>query len=250
MLLLLATALAADTPLTWSGIDYGLVQMVGTQDFHEPAAIFPGYLDKWNALFLDEYVDDLGRRLQRPIAPDIGHLRPLHDAASPDTQIRRVDGPSVHASVLSRADVVVRVASYPVSGEGMAVTYVADQLSKPDRMGCFWVTFYDRASLTVHATTYQCGSAAGLGFRNYWFGAVKAVTDALKPSAVPAASTQVVLTEAEVAAAGARSASTASALTARAAHTEQTKNWIPIRIAPAGLALLEEHGIGYEVIRD
>ena len=45
--------LASDT-LIWAGLDYSIVRMVGPGEFNNSTAIFPGMLEAWNDLFLQE----------------------------------------------------------------------------------------------------------------------------------------------------------------------------------------------------
>jgi hypothetical protein len=167
-------------PLVWTGIDYGLVRCVGTLDFNDPAAIFPGYLDKWNGLFIAEYVDNLQARTRvSSVRPVIGHLHALHAAADPNTQIIRDDSFSIDR-MLPEEVVRERVKSYTLDEtEGTALVLIADQLNKPAQKGCFWVVNYDIATRDVMAATRTCSPAGGIGFRNYWFGAVKDVIDRL-----------------------------------------------------------------------
>jgi hypothetical protein len=166
--------------LVWTGIDYGLVRCVGTLDFNDPAAIFPGYFDKWNGLFIAEYVDDLQWRTRvSSVQPVFGHLHALHAAADPNTQIIRDDSFTID-HMLPEEVVRERVKSYTLDAtEGTALVLIADQLNKPAQKGCFWVVNYDIASRDVIDATRSCQPAHGIGFRNYWFGAVKDVIDHL-----------------------------------------------------------------------
>lgn len=261
---LIGTAQAAE-PVTWSGIDYGLVRMIGTEDFREPASIFPGYLDKWNDLFEIERMGDLSRRLKTrtPVATET--VRTLHLETDAETQIIR-DNSIGTQPLLTRADVVGRIATrYPAVDGGMALVLIADQLNKPARRGCFWVTFYDQSSLAVHDTRYTCGSAGGIGFRNYWFGTVKSTVEQLRQHHVPSPDQVIELSEEEVAAAGQPPEALTAALERSAAYKEQQasraaqraadvaaeaakRNWITIRVAPEGLATLSNAGIGYDVL--
>ena len=98
--LLLAPAFAQD--LTWTGIDYGLVTMIGTEDFREPDTIFPGMMTKWNHLFQVEMQDELRRRLKTPTTYLYdGHLYDLHLATDPDLQIVRDDSIPTTKQLLS-----------------------------------------------------------------------------------------------------------------------------------------------------
>jgi hypothetical protein len=182
LLALLALTPAADAAeIVWTGLDYGQVQMVGTLDFNNPSEIFPGYLDKWNALYIAEMLPVLEKRLKSTVTANTGHLGALHATADASTQIVRDDSIPTDKSTLTAEDVAARVKSYELGVEsGLGLTFIADQLNKPAQSGCYWVTFYDIGSREVLSTTRRCGGARGFGFRNYWFGTAKSVTAELK----------------------------------------------------------------------
>ena len=172
-------------PVRCYGIDYGLVHMVGTEDFRDPGAIFPGYLDKWNVLLRDEQVDDLNKRLKRTVTLELEHLASLHRAANPETQIVRNDLIGITKEYLAAPDIEARVRSYQLQQQaGLGLVFIADQLNKPERQGCYWVTFFDAGTKQVKSTERRCGRASGFGFRNYWFGTIKDVISSLRPGDV------------------------------------------------------------------
>lgn len=183
--LLMATNAQA-TEVVWTGIDYGEVRMVGTLDFHEPDQIFPGYLAKWNGLFMTEMLEELGKRLKADISASTSHLTDLHRDASAKKNIVRDDSISPDESFLSPEDVAKRVASYELTAQqGTGLSFIADQLNKPGEKGCYWVTFYDIESRKVLGTSRRCAEGRGFGFRNYWFGTAKGVVTDLRKKDVP-----------------------------------------------------------------
>ncbi|MCA9493234.1 MAG: hypothetical protein KC621_25055 [Myxococcales bacterium] len=167
---------AREGALVWTGIDFGLVRMVGTGDFRDTEQIFPGYLDKWNGLFIEEQMDALAKKAKvETVSASLSHLADLHRAADPETQVLRDDS-FPFTDELPREAIIERIQSYELRAtEGLALTLIADQLHKPSQLGCFWVVSYDVASREVHAMEHTCEPAHGLGFRNYWFGAIKNV---------------------------------------------------------------------------
>lgn len=183
---LLMVTNAQATEVVWTGIDYGEVRMVGTLDFHEPDQIFPGYLAKWNGLFMSEMLEELGKRLKADVSASTSHLNELNKEASPKKNIVRDDSISPDESFLAPEDVARRVASYQLTAQqGLGLTFIADQLNKPAAKGCYWVTFYDIESRRVLGTSRRCGEARGAGFRNYWFGTAKSVLTDLRKKDVP-----------------------------------------------------------------
>lgn len=186
MLALLMALNAHATEVVWTGIDYGAVRMVGTTDFNEPDQIFPGYLAKWNGLFMTEMLEELGKRLRADVSASTSHLSDLHRDTGAKTNIVRDDSISPDESYLAPEDIAKRVASYELTAQqGTGLTFIADQLNKPTEKGCYWVTFYDIADRRVLGTSRRCGEARGFGFRNYWFGTVKDVLSDLRKKDVP-----------------------------------------------------------------
>ncbi|MCB9697305.1 MAG: hypothetical protein H6738_11035 [Alphaproteobacteria bacterium] len=167
---------AREGTLVWAGIDFGLVRMVGTGDFRDPEQIFPGYLDKWNGLFVEEQMEVLAKKAKvESVSASLSHLADLHRAADPETQIIRDDS-FPFTDELPRETIIERIGSYELRAtEGLALTLVADQLNKPNELGCFWVVSFDVATREVKMMEHTCEPAHGLGFRNYWFGAIKNV---------------------------------------------------------------------------
>lgn len=183
LLALSAPAAAADAPreVVWTGIDFGQVHMVGTLDFRDPEKIFPAFLDSWNGLYLGEMIPTLEKRLKSDVGASTSHLSELHAATDPAMQIVRDDTVSPDEAYLTPDDVAARVQTYALTAtDGLGLVFIADQLNKPAQKGCYWVTFYDVGSRAVLKTSYRCGAARGFGFRNYWFGTAKDVTDQLK----------------------------------------------------------------------
>jgi hypothetical protein len=73
--------------IVWTGIDYGSVQMIGTFGFEDPAAIFPGYLVKWNGLFIKEMIQPLSDSLHRTIRVDLSPVRKRNNDATSDQRV-------------------------------------------------------------------------------------------------------------------------------------------------------------------
>ncbi len=181
LFILTGTAWAAgERTLVWTGIDYGLVRLVGTLDFRDPSAIFPGYFNTWNGLFVEEQLDELEARTKvSAIVTSLSHLGDLHRVADPNTQIVRDDSFPVTDELPAQL-IRDRVKSYALrETEGTALALIADQLHKPNQLGCFWVVRYDVATRDVHSLVRACEPAHGFGFRNYWFGSVKDVVSQL-----------------------------------------------------------------------
>ncbi|MCA9567454.1 MAG: hypothetical protein KC656_06410 [Myxococcales bacterium] len=260
----MAATAGATEELAWTGLDFGLVRVFGEVPFTDPATLttFP---TQWNRLFRDEMVGSLGSRTKRTIRVDDVHLESMHEALDPAVALAP-DGPSWREPILTRVDVVARVQAYPSGTPGMALTFIAEELNRPDTHGCFWVTWYDRAELFVHATERRCEAPGGIGFRNYWFGSVKRILAQMKVTDVPSPDQVLTLTEAEIAEAREKSAGIEERLAkgraraeeraARAAEEQKAADmaagrvpldWVTIHVAPEGLGALKSAGVEFVV---
>ena len=61
------------------------------------------------------------------------------------------------------------IAKYPDSDdESIGLVFVAEQMSKKDIIGTYYVTFFNLKTREVLTTCRQYGKAGGFGMRNYW----------------------------------------------------------------------------------
>lgn len=177
----ISAILSADH-VTWAGLDYSRVSMVSITDFRDPDAIFPGYLDKWNGLFIVELIDDLSAALGKDVRTDTEGVTAINQAASPD-QIHRKAADSIWVSSpqLQESDIRAMVSAYDlnvVSGVGLA--FQMESLLKEQQQGCLFVTFFDIASREVLWSERTCEDVGGFGFRNYYFRPPKSAALGLK----------------------------------------------------------------------
>lgn len=176
---LLGTAHAARPEVTWTGIDYGMVTMVGSTDFRDHDAIFPGYLQKWNGLVINEQTEHLQKRAKVTFSStDLSGLQGAHADASRERNINRDDSLPFRTPYLGTQDIEQRVATYTLNAtQGTGMVFIADHLHKMGEVGCYHIVFYDLESREVRQAEFQCGAARGVGFRNYWFGTFKNTVD-------------------------------------------------------------------------
>lgn len=169
--------------VVWLGLDYSRVQMIGTNAFNEPGKIFPGFVDEWNRLFLREQLENLTRKLQKPVQVDTASVEALNREAKAADRIRVEDGDMrahVETPLLTEAQIADAVKAYaPQAKTGVGLVFIVERLVKvrqggPDRgVGCVWRVFFDLESRKVLSCVRGCHGATGFGFRNYWFHVVK-----------------------------------------------------------------------------
>lgn len=250
------TARAAETSVVWTGLDYGLVRYNGDTPFRTPE-MFETFPSEWNRLFRNELMSPLAKRIRVPVTD--GASKPL-DAMQTEVDVTRqlIDDTALTGSValLSEADIVARIATYPKAEAGLGLAMIADVFNRPDGMGCYWVTWYDRASLEVHETTRTCREAGGVGFRNFWFGSVKEIVSDL-PRELPLDIARVTVTAEEADAAVARQAeldgrwakpeTPRPAPEAAPATRSLPSDWVTIHVSAEGLAVLKAANVDFRV---
>lgn len=165
----------------WCGIDYSLARFIGTDDFREPAEIFPGYLNKWNQLYLEEVFGNLERKLG-PLQVDPRGVFAANQKATA-AQIVHEDGPSsiLAETHIAAGDIAAKVASYRLENTGgLGLVLIVDRLVKLQATGCTYIVYFDVASRTVLSSSRVCEGASGFGFRNYWFAPVRDIVQPIR----------------------------------------------------------------------
>jgi hypothetical protein len=164
------------TTIVWAGLDYSQVQMVGTDDFRDPSAIFPGYLDSWNGLFVAELVEPLEKRLGKKIVVDIDGMYAQNKKATP-AQVIRKDGDRseyVDKGHITSEDLAAAVKGYSLKAkEGVGLVYVVERLVKAQHVGCLYIVFFDIGTREILECRRGVYPAGGMGFRNFWFRPIK-----------------------------------------------------------------------------
>lgn len=178
MLTLLATLLTtapAHADVVWTGVDFSYARFIGTGDFNEPSEIFPGYLSKWNKMFVDEIVPDLVGSLKATVSVDNDGIFTVNAKANA-SQIDRKDGGQslLDETIITTATIAEAVKGYPLKAtSGTGLVLIVDRYVKLQEQGCTWIVWYDVGTRAVKSSTRSCEKASGFGFRNYWFHPLK-----------------------------------------------------------------------------
>ncbi len=179
--LLLATpAFAGD--VIWLGIDYSKAKFIGTDDFRDPEEIFPGYLHKWNGLFVDEQLPALEKAVKGRVTLATSAVDAMNMLGSEKQILRQDFGPSVlEQSSFTQEELEAQVHAYFIPEEqGTALVILMDRLVKSQAKACMTAVYFDVHSREVVSQVRGCHPARGFGFRNYWFGPVKAMLPDIK----------------------------------------------------------------------
>jgi len=186
---LLATLPAAETTGTpkspppktdtvvWAGLDYSMVRMIGPGEFSNPETIFPGMLEAWNNLSLQERIKFVEKQIKKNLITDIGGVTEANKAAT-SKQIINSPGPddTIEKSHITAQDIAKAVKSYKMENKsGLGAVFIVDRLVKQDKkgQGAVYVVYFDVASREVLFTQRKVSNATGFGFRNYWFRVIK-----------------------------------------------------------------------------
>ena len=170
-----AAETTSDNMLVWCGLDYSKIKMIGTLDFRKPEEIFPGMLNAWNGLFMQEMLPEL-EKMAKSVRTDLAAVQARNEKVA-GSQIERKDGTNdemVTPSHITEADIAEIVKSYKLENQsGLGLVFVMDRLVKTQQVGCLYVVFFDISSRKVISSERVVGKAGGIGFRNFWFSPVK-----------------------------------------------------------------------------
>jgi hypothetical protein len=175
--------LASDT-VVWAGLDYSQVRMIGPGEFKDPQAIFPGMLQAWNDLFLQERIRFMESETKKHVIVDIGGVTEANKIAT-SKQIINAPGSDdvIEKSLITPQDIARAVKGYKMENKsGLGVVFVVDRLVKQDKngIGAVYVVGFDIASREVLFSEREVNKAMGFGFRNYWFRVIKGAEKGLK----------------------------------------------------------------------
>ncbi len=192
----LTQQLQAAPDMVWLGLDYSRVRIFTPEIYDDPEArVFwdPGgglgdvvtrfkkpkdawdqLTADWNAMAVNAHVENIEKALQREI---------LVDLPTPAGQTQR-KGDVFFESIYDADDTPVElnqtviqemVKKYKVkTKKGVAMVFIMDRFSQPDKEVCAWPTFIELDKKTVISTERVCEKPSGSGYRNYWFSIVPA----------------------------------------------------------------------------
>ena len=178
------TGFAAADKVVWAGVDYSHTRFIGPGEFANPSTIFPGMLDAWNNLVLQERLSIMGKNLGKPVVTDIASVMEINKKASASQIVKSpgasdtIDNTAITTEIVSKA-----VSSYKLENKsGVAVVFIVDRLVKIDKKaeGAVYVVAFDIGTRQVLSSQRIVGKAVGIGFRNYWFRVIKDAEVGLK----------------------------------------------------------------------
>ena len=170
--------------IIWAGVDYSHARLIGPGEFANPAAIFPGMLEAWNNLVLQERLRTMKKASGKAIVPDVTGVTEVNKSATAAQIINAPGTNDTIAQTLITPEVIAQaVKSYQLENKtGLGVVYIVDRFIKLEKKGtgAVYVVAFDVATREVLSAERITGRAGGFGFRNYWFHLIKDAEKGLK----------------------------------------------------------------------
>jgi len=175
---------ATTDKVIWVGLDYSQARLIGPSEFANPEGIFPGMLDAWNNLVLQERLSFMEKDLGKTIVTDIAGIMAVNKSATA-RQIVNSPGASdtIRDSHITTDAIAKSVRGYKLENKsGVAVVFIVDRLIKLDKKGegAVYVVAFDISTRAVLSSERITGRATGFGFRNFWFRIIKDAEKGLK----------------------------------------------------------------------
>jgi len=154
--------------ITWYGLDFSNVRLIGTIGFKNPEKIKSYYFEVWNSLILDE---SKKYKLDKFFKKE--SVKHYLDIVTDRNNLPNVDELVTETEYSFSDKKVEQIISDYDSGdkEGIGLVFIIESLNKYSEKAFIWVTFFDIHSKRVLLTERLDGKAGGYGFRNYWAGA-------------------------------------------------------------------------------
>jgi hypothetical protein len=172
------SALSA-TEIVWFGLDFTKAKFVGGFDQVGGAGVATGsdmktkWIPGWNALILNEpqHFDFKKSFRKDNVVYDLKSMNELNSKIDVDACMAYNEG----KIEMSEIDGMVKKYKADVKKEGIGVSFIIENFNKGTQMADVYVTFFDIASKKVLICEKVSGKAMGIGMRNYWAGAIKAI---------------------------------------------------------------------------
>jgi hypothetical protein len=178
------SAFTAADKVVWAGLDYTQARLIGPGEFSNPEDIFPGMLEAWNNLVLQERLRLMEKTLGKPLVTDIGGVMAANKSASAKQIINTPGtGDAITDTHITTNTIAKCVSSYKLENKsGVAVVFIVDRLIKLDKKGegAVYVVAFDISTREVLSSERITGRAVGFGFRNFWFRVIKDAEKGLK----------------------------------------------------------------------
>lgn len=168
---------ASDTKVTWLGIDFSNVKLIGDFEGKNPIEIKERFFPAWNRLILDERekYDIRGMLRKEKLGYNLDMISSIN-AKAPAEELEVYD-----AVTYEKADIQKFVSKYkPEDKSGIGIVFVAEALNKSANEGWFHVVAINLSNNQILMHERMNGKPKGFGLRNYWAGAVYNIIKEIK----------------------------------------------------------------------
>ena len=173
-----AKSVFSATEIVQYGLDFTKAKFVGGFDQVGGAGAATGsdmkskWIPSWNSLIQNEQPKyDLKKTFRKDnVYYDISSLNELNSKIDVDACM--VPNPGK----IEKSDIEGMVKKYTgEKKEGVGLVFIVENFNKGSQMADVYVTFFDIATKKVLLCEKESGKAMGIGMRNYWAGAIKAI---------------------------------------------------------------------------
>ncbi len=154
--------------ITWYGLDFSNVRLIGAIGFKNPEKIKSYYFDAWNSLIINE---SKKYKLDKFFHKE--SVEHYLNIVTDRNELPNLDELVIETEYSFGAEKVKQIISEYDSGdqEGIGLVFILESLNKYREKAFIWVTYFDIQTKQVILTERLEGKAGGYGFRNYWAGA-------------------------------------------------------------------------------
>lgn len=172
------SALSA-TEIVWFGLDFTKAKFVGGFDQVGGAGVATGsdmktkWIPGWNALILNEpqHFDFKKSFRKDNVVYDLKSMNELNSKIDVDACMVYNEGKIERTEI----DGMVKKYKAEVKKDGIGLSFIIENFNKGTQMADVYVTFFDIATKKILICEKVSGKAMGIGMRNYWAGAIKAI---------------------------------------------------------------------------
>lgn len=169
----------SSTELVWFGLDFTKATFVGQFDQGMGAMPANGtdmknkWIPGWNSLVVAEPQNfDFRKNLNKEsVYLDINSVNELNSKIDPN-KCMDINPGKLEAKEI---DAMVKKYNSKTKKEGVGFSFIVENFDKGTQMASVYVTFFDIPTKKVLLVNKVEGKAVGIGMRNYWAGAIKAI---------------------------------------------------------------------------
>lgn len=172
------SALSA-TEIVWFGLDFTKAKFVGA--FDQAGGVAPAtgsdmkskWIPGWNSLIAKEPQNfDFKKSFRKDnVIYDLKSVNELNGKIDVDACMVYNEGKIERTEI----DGMVKKYTADIKKDGIGVSFIIENFNKGSQEATLFVTFFDIATKKVLVCEKMTGKAVGMGMRNYWAGAIKAI---------------------------------------------------------------------------